>query len=81
VREYAEVTMSHLLPQLNLTLFKVVENKIVSYLRCVREEMIMRTILSAFRALVVHSKSMETKTASKDLVPLLGQEQQEDFFS
>jgi hypothetical protein len=75
VREYAELTIAHLLPQLPLSLFKVTENKIVSFLRTVREEMTMRTVMSAFRSLVLHSKTMEVKTASKDLIPLLGQEQ------
>lgn len=59
IREYAELALNHLLsimcnqPDSSLSLFKIVENKVLGLLRKTRDEMIMRTLLSVLRTLVI----------------------------
>lgn len=43
--------------------------------------MIVKTVLSSLRLLVIHAKTLEYDCMSKDLHSLVNQDNQEDFFT
>ena len=67
VREYSEHALAHLLPNLSEALVKLVERQLVQYIRSIRDEMIMKTVLTSLRSLVMFSKSLSFDCMSKDL--------------
>ena len=80
VREYALHALTVLLPSLDEKLFKKAEGFLLQQLKVTRDEMVMRGILLAVRALVMQSQQVSFKCASQDLTPLINQEH-EDFFA
>lgn len=73
MRETAELALRSLLAcNPSSSLFRLIEGKLMAYLRSVRDEMTLRTVLTAIRTIVLYAKQHEEKTASCDLAPLLG---------
>lgn len=81
VREYAEHALTYLLPSLSETLFKLVERHLVQFIRSIRDEMVMKTVLSSLRSLVIFSKNLAFDCVARDLIQLVNQDNQEDFFT
>jgi len=68
IRESAELALNKLLalivaqPDQHLSLFRVIESKVLILLKKSKDEMVMRTLLSVLRTLVVRASQLKAAT-------------------
>ena len=52
VRDYASHAFAHILPILDLKVFRLCELQIINYIKQIHDELILKTILTAFKVLI-----------------------------